>query len=218
LFFGQNSPAACATGPFWALYWARMSDLPASQALYDAIRTLILSARQTVARGVDLLQVHTNYEIGRRIVEQEQQGAEQAQYGKEILRDLAARLTAEFGKGFSRSNLEYMRRFYLVYPDRSSRIIPQTASGKFPVSAYPSAFPISRRRLGNPPRPTRADDPGASQMGALDDAGFFQTTPENSLTFSSISSGRGLSLSKLPNMLGTQKKGRASALPGFPSI
>ena len=55
-------------------------------------------------------------------------------------------------------------------------------------------------------------------MGALDDAGFFQTTPENSLTFSYISSGRGLSLSKLPNMLGTQKKGRASALPGFPSI
>ena len=84
-----------------------------SQALYDGIRTLILSARQTVARGVDLLQ-----------------GAELAQYGKEILRDLAGRLTAEFGKGFSRSNLEYMRRFYLVYPDRSSRIIPQTASGK----------------------------------------------------------------------------------------
>ena len=120
-----------------------MSDLPVSQALYDGIRTLILSARQTVSRGVDLLQVHTNYEIGRRIVEQEQQGAEQAQYGKEILRDLAARLTAEFGKGFSRSNLEYMRPFYPVYPDRSSRIIPQTASGKFPVSAYPSAFPIS---------------------------------------------------------------------------
>jgi hypothetical protein len=88
-----------------------MSDLPASQALYDGIRTLILSVRQTVARGVDLLQVHTNYEIGRRIVEQEQQGAERAQFGKEILRELAARLTAEFGKGFSRSNLEYMRRF-----------------------------------------------------------------------------------------------------------
>ncbi len=53
-----------------------MSDLPASQALYDGIRALIFSSRQTVARGVDLLQVHTNYEIGRRIVEQEQQGAE----------------------------------------------------------------------------------------------------------------------------------------------
>jgi predicted nuclease of restriction endonuclease-like (RecB) superfamily len=125
-----------------------MSDLPASQALYDGIRTLILSARQTVARGVDLLQVHTNYEIGRRIVEQEQQGAERAQYGKEILRELAARLTAEFGKGFSRSNLEYMRRFYLVYPDRSSRIIPQTLSGKSPVFAYPSAFQISQTPSG----------------------------------------------------------------------
>jgi DUF1016 N-terminal domain len=133
-----------------------MSDPPASQALYDGIRTLILSVRQTVARGVDLLQVHTNYEIGRRIVEQEQQGAERAQYGKEILRELAARLTAEFGKGFSRSNLEYMRRFYLVYPDRSSRIIPQTASGNFLFLHTLQLFQFPRRRLGNPPRPTRA--------------------------------------------------------------
>jgi hypothetical protein len=133
-----------------------MSDLPASQVLYDGIRTLILSARQTVARGVDLLQVHTNYEIGRRIVEQEQRGAERAQYGKEILTELAARLTAEFGKGFSRSNLEYMRRFYLVYPDRSSRIIPQTTSGKFPAFAYPSAFPIPQTASGKSSAPNES--------------------------------------------------------------
>jgi hypothetical protein len=86
--------------------------------------------------------------ITRSAVEQEQQGAERAQYGNEILRELAARLTAEFGKGFSRSNLEYVRRFYLVYPDRISRIIPQTGSGKFPVFAYPSAFPISQTASG----------------------------------------------------------------------
>jgi hypothetical protein len=81
-----------------------------STPLYEAIRSLVLLARQSTARGVNLLQVYTNYEIGRRIFEQEQQGADRAQYGMEIVRELAARLTGEFGSGFSKSNLEYMRR------------------------------------------------------------------------------------------------------------
>ena len=107
-----------------------MSKRLDSNPLYDGIRGLVLSARQSAARGVDLLHVHTNYEIGRRIVEQEQQGADRAQYGKEILRDLAERLTGEFGNGFSRSNLEYMRRFFLAYPERVAPI-SQTLSGEF---------------------------------------------------------------------------------------
>jgi len=118
-----------------------MSKRQGSNPLYDGIRSLVLSARQSAARGVDLLQVYTNYEIGRRIVEQEQQGADRAQYGKEILLDLAARLTGEFGNGFSRSNLEYMRRFFLAYPGRVAPIF-QTASGQFP------AFPISQTVSG----------------------------------------------------------------------
>ena len=72
-----------------------------STPLYEAIRSLVLSARQSAARGVNLLQVYTNYEIGRRIFEQEQQGADRARYGKELLSELAARLTGEFGSGFS---------------------------------------------------------------------------------------------------------------------
>jgi len=107
-----------------------MSKRQDSNPLYECIRSLVLSARQNAARGVDLLQVYTNYEIGRRIVEQEQQGADRAQYGKEILRDLAARLTGEFGNGFSFSNLKYMRQFYLAYPERAPRI-GQTLSGQF---------------------------------------------------------------------------------------
>ena len=91
-----------------------MSTSRNSTPLYEAIRSVVLSARQNAARGVNLLQVYTNYEIGRRIFEQEQQGADRAQYGKEIVRELAARLTSEFGSGFSKSNLEYMRRFYLA--------------------------------------------------------------------------------------------------------
>jgi predicted nuclease of restriction endonuclease-like (RecB) superfamily len=98
--------------------------------LYNGIRQLILSARGSAARGLSLLQVHTNYEIGRHIVEEEQGGADRAAYGKEVMRELAARLATEFGNGFSKSNLEYMRRFYLAYPGRGVQIA-QTLSGQF---------------------------------------------------------------------------------------
>lgn len=96
---------------------------------FDDIRELIVSARTTVARGVDLVQVHTNFEIGRRIVEQEQKGKNRAAYGEEILQTLAERLSSEFGKGFSLSNLKSMRQFYLQNQHR----IGQTSSGQLAI-------------------------------------------------------------------------------------
>lgn len=98
--------------------------------LIHEIRDLIQSARQAVAHSVDLIQVMTNFEIGRRIVEHEQGGDERAQYGKALLKELSVALTAEFGRGFSRSNLEYMRKFYLTYQDRATQIA-QAPSAKF---------------------------------------------------------------------------------------
>lgn len=71
----------------------------------------------------------TSFEIGHRIVEHEQRGATRAAYGEMVVEELAERLTAEFGKGFSKSNLEYMRRFYTMYRDRCPAI-PQTVSGQ----------------------------------------------------------------------------------------
>jgi predicted nuclease of restriction endonuclease-like (RecB) superfamily len=116
---------------------------------FDGIRELIAGARATVARGVDLVQVHTNFEIGRRIFQEEQRGKDRAAYGEEVIRTLADRLTGEFGKGFSLSNLRSMRQFYLQNQDRIGQsvtdqfnapaisqsmtgelAIPQTASGK----------------------------------------------------------------------------------------
>jgi predicted nuclease of restriction endonuclease-like (RecB) superfamily len=131
-----------------------MSTSRKSTPLYEAIRSLVLSARQSAARGVNLLQVYTNYEIGRRIIDQEQQGADRAQYGKELLNELAARLSGEFGSGFSVSNLRYMRQFYLAYPERIAPI-RQTASGEFTETAmiqtlsgqFPS-FPIHQTLSG----------------------------------------------------------------------
>jgi len=126
-------------------------------SLYEAIRSLVLSARQSATRGVNLLQVYTNYEIGRRIFEQEQQGANRAQYGKEIVRDLAARLTGEFGSGFSISNLKYMRQFYVAYPGRVPRI-GQTASGQF------QPFPLPQSLTGN----SESSPIGQTLSGQLD--------------------------------------------------
>ncbi len=97
-------------------------------AFFDSIRELIAGARTMVARGVDLVQVQTNFEIGRRIVQEEQRGKDRAAYGKEVIKALAERLTGEFGKGCSTSNLAYMRTFFLLYEDRSP--IFQTLAGK----------------------------------------------------------------------------------------
>lgn len=81
---------------------------------------------------MNTLQVVTNFEIGRRIVEHEQRGEKRASYGQELLKLLSTRLSDEFGKGFSKSNLEYMRRFYLEWRHHDS-LIAQKASGQSPM-------------------------------------------------------------------------------------
>ena len=94
-------------------------------------------------------------------MEQEQRGADHAEYGKQVLKELAERLSAEFGSGFSRSNLEYMRRFYLAYPNQLEQI-SQTSSGVFSVPFSP--FSISQTPSGE----LGGDWPGAplhSQQG-----------------------------------------------------
>jgi predicted nuclease of restriction endonuclease-like (RecB) superfamily len=92
----------------------------------------VQSARRTASQNINTLQVATNFEIGRRIVEYEQQGSRRAEYGKRILIELSRQLNMEFGRGFSETNIEYMRRFYLEYHEVVPRI-PQTVSGKLPA-------------------------------------------------------------------------------------
>ena len=99
------------------------------KGLLTEVRQLIQSARRGVATVVDTFQVMTNFEIGRRTVEHEQKGAKRAAYGSELLKELSAKLTEEFGRGFSEDNLSNMRRFFLIWRDRGAQI-SETASRK----------------------------------------------------------------------------------------
>lgn len=82
-------------------------------------------ARSASARAVNCIMTATYWEIGRRIIELEQGGDERAEYGKQLIKKLATDLSVRFGRGFSKANLEYMRRFYQHFQ------IAQTVSGQF---------------------------------------------------------------------------------------
>ncbi len=98
----------------------------------------IAGARRHAARAVNDVMTTAYWTIGRRIVDEEQRGARRAGYGEALLVRLARDLTARFGRGFGRSNLQQMRAFYLAYPqlrertagEPASPTIRQTASGE----------------------------------------------------------------------------------------
>ena len=81
----------------------------------EDIKQLLREAQQGIFRQVNTMMVRTYFEMGKRIVEQEQKGNEQAEYGKYLLETLSQNLTKDFGKGFSKRNLELIRKFYLAY-------------------------------------------------------------------------------------------------------
>lgn len=87
----------------------------ATNQLAQRISQLLTEARGRIVQSVNHTMVLTYYEIGRMIVHEEQSGNERADYGKQLIKTLSIKLTADFGKGFSQRNLEQMRQFYLVY-------------------------------------------------------------------------------------------------------
>ena len=101
------------------------------------IKTVIETARRNVVRQINSELLNTYWDIGRIIAEYEQTIPERADYGKQTLKELSRILTAEFGKGFSRSNLQNMRAFYLTYEKC------QTLSGKLSWSHYCELLSIS---------------------------------------------------------------------------
>lgn len=98
--------------------------------LVENIVSLLKVAQSKVLQTVNHTMVITYFEIGRMIVEEEQNGKDRADYGKYLIKELSLKLSKNLGKGFSQRNLEQMRQFYFIY----SSSIPQTLSAEFKLS------------------------------------------------------------------------------------
>ena len=96
--------------------------------IYQEIKELLYSAKNRVYQTINTTMTETYFQIGKRIVEEEQGGETRAEYGKSLLKLLSVQLINEFGKGFSVDNLENMRRFYLAFQKS------ETVSRKFELS------------------------------------------------------------------------------------
>ncbi|MFM7016590.1 MAG: YhcG family protein [Bacteroidota bacterium] len=97
-----------------------MAKIISSRSLFLSIKQLIQQAQTRVVQNVNSIMVLTYFEIGRMIVEYEQNGNIRADYAKETLKILSEKLTKQFGKGYSIDNLERIRKFYLIYNKRIS--------------------------------------------------------------------------------------------------
>lgn len=109
----------------------------ALSGVINEIKEILVSARTNVARQVNSELLTAYWNIGRIICEYEQSDPERADYGKRTIKELSRTLTQEFGKGFSVSNIQFMRRFYQAYP------IQQTVSVKLSWSHYCELLSIS---------------------------------------------------------------------------
>lgn len=109
-----------------------------TENFYNKVKELLRHARKTVVQTVNKTMVITYFEIGKMIVEEEQKGKERAEYGQQLTRELSQRLSTEFGKGFSVTNIQQMRNFYLIYQKQQTLSVnsekQQTLSDKFNLS------------------------------------------------------------------------------------
>ncbi|MGO9307676.1 MAG: PDDEXK nuclease domain-containing protein [Spirochaetia bacterium] len=96
---------------------------PELDTVYLRIHQILVQARSQLARTVNIEMVRAYWLIGREIVEEEQQGRSRANYGEELIDHLSEKLRSEFGRGFTPTNLRYMRLFYLAYPQLLDREI-----------------------------------------------------------------------------------------------
>ena len=137
------------------------------------IGDLLAAARSNVARQVNSELLSTYWNIGRIIAEYEQTVPERADYGKQTLKELSKALTKEFGKGFSVSNIQFMRRFYQAYQ------IQQTASVKLTWSHYCELLTISDPDKRSFYEKEAATGPGAARARAAAGAPCARARPRS---------------------------------------
>jgi predicted nuclease of restriction endonuclease-like (RecB) superfamily len=115
------------------------------RSFLNGIVSLLEQSRRAAGKAVNSILTAAYWEVGRRVIEEEQRGRRKADYGDQLIERLAADLTLRFGKGFSRTNVFQMRQFYLAFHEivqtsseqSSAPATVQTVSGQFP------SFPLS---------------------------------------------------------------------------
>lgn len=95
----------------------QLSLVPTTQNVVSDIKAIISQARKVTVQAVNSAMVVAYWLIGKRIVEEQQQGKDTAKYGEQVLKKLSKNLVSDFGNGFSYANLRNMRQFYRTYPD-----------------------------------------------------------------------------------------------------
>ena len=143
----RSSPACSRRSGASRSSWLRAATRrrganPSYPALIKDLSALLESARRASARAVNALMTATSWEIGRRIVEYEQQGERRAEYGADLLERLSADLTRRFGRGFSRQDLQYMRQFY--WPSRQARFARRRRANPNRRVGFPVSTPSPR--------------------------------------------------------------------------
>ncbi|MBI5204127.1 MAG: DUF1016 domain-containing protein [Nitrospirae bacterium] len=93
----------------------QLENTKAVESIYNRVREILETARSSAYRAVNFAMVQAYWHIGRVIVEEEQRGKAKADYGEYLIKELSERSTKEFGKGFDRRNLWFMRSFYLAF-------------------------------------------------------------------------------------------------------
>jgi len=95
----------------------KLTTTKQDKLFFTEIAAILHKARETAYKAVNTMMVQTNWQIGKRIVEQEQKGKSRADYGDYLIVNLSRYLTDTLGKGFSEANVRNFRQFYLVFPD-----------------------------------------------------------------------------------------------------
>ena len=101
-----------------------MPNLATNSNFFTEVKNIIQKARETAYKQINFIMVEAYWNIGKKIVEEEQKGKSRAEYGKALIKELSKKLTKEFGKRFSERNLYSMKKFYQAFP------IVQTLSAK----------------------------------------------------------------------------------------
>jgi len=161
------------------------------RGLLGSVSGLLEEARRASARSVNAILTATYWEIGRRIVEFEQQGKQRAEYGRQVLERLSRDLTERFGRGFGYSNLNLIRQFYVTYRERrpilqspigeSREKILQTVSGE---SEPQKIQTVSGETQASSPNPVRGK--GQTPSGHLPTRGSASIQGEISETLSRV--------------------------------